>query len=287
MLDTLQIETTNLCNAKCFHCAHQHLTYHGTMTDDLYFKIVIDAMSLDPPLKRFVPLLTGEPFMDKDIVRRVKFACTALPQTQVEVFTNGSLMSREAIDAWHGIPNLVLMVSLNGGSVAARKRITGLDDYTQIVEKIHYLESVRFPYSVLMPKPPVSTQEELDEFNSIYCKKTNDMSRLSVYNLTNLNFAGTMEIGEQHTIHKCSRALSHMTVLWNGLVNLCCMDALGRCIFGNLNKQTIKEVWYSSRRQEYISMHLQEKGNQLPVCCECNHCDERQSDESSGGSSTP
>ena len=42
-LQVLQIETTNICNAKCVFCPHDKITKHGTMSNDLFNKIVYEA----------------------------------------------------------------------------------------------------------------------------------------------------------------------------------------------------------------------------------------------------
>jgi hypothetical protein len=61
-----------------------------------------------------------------------------------------------------------------------------------------------------------------------------------------------------------------MTVLWDGKVNLCCMDPLGRKIFGDLNHQTVAEVWLSKERQRYATMHTEGRGAECEVCRDCN-----------------
>ena len=58
-----------------------------------------------------------------------------------------------------------------------------------------------------------------------------------------------------------------MTVMYTGLVNLCCME-YGKVIFGDLNKQTIQEVWESPFRQMYAKAHSEAKYLK-GVCSNC------------------
>ena len=53
MLEVLQIENTNYCNARCIFCVYDQIEKHGTMSEKLYTKILRDAMKLDPPPKTF------------------------------------------------------------------------------------------------------------------------------------------------------------------------------------------------------------------------------------------
>jgi len=58
MLEVLQVETTNYCNARCIFCVYDQIKKHGTMSNKLYTKILRDATKLDPPPKTFIPMLT-------------------------------------------------------------------------------------------------------------------------------------------------------------------------------------------------------------------------------------
>ena len=89
MLEILQIETTNYCNAKCIFCAHNQIKEHGVMSNTLYSKIVAEASKLDPPPQTFIPMLTGEPFLDLNMITRIKEARAALPTTEIHLYTNG------------------------------------------------------------------------------------------------------------------------------------------------------------------------------------------------------
>lgn len=67
----------------------------------------------------------------------------------------------------------------------------------------------------------------------------------------------------------CVRALNHMTIRYNGDANLCCFDPFGKVSFGNVNTQTIEEIWKSSKRQEYIIRHKSGEGHRLELCNAC------------------
>jgi hypothetical protein len=48
------------------------------------------------------------------------------------------------------------------------------------------------------------------------------------------------------------------------------MDPLGRKIFGDLNHQTVSEVWLSDERRRYATLHEEGRGTECEVCCDCN-----------------
>lgn len=91
----IQIETTDLCNAKCIMCSHAYS--HGTGTDILESGVIQRIEPMLPYLKTIVLHGNGEPFLKKDIVAYLdQFA-----QYHIRFITNTnlSIMTDELIDA--------------------------------------------------------------------------------------------------------------------------------------------------------------------------------------------
>jgi len=270
MLEVLQVETTNHCNARCIFCAHGRIEEHGTMSGRLYTKILSDASKLDPHPETFIPMLTGEPFLDPQIVHRVMEARAALPRSEIHLYTNGSLLTEETIKKLSQIPGFRLNISLNGASAEARKRLTGLDDYDYVARMIDYVDALGIPHTVSLVQHPSITEEDEAAFNRRWGGATSSSSSRTPYVFQHLNFAGLTCPALENNFTRCIHATSHMTVLWDGRVNLCCMDPLGRKIFGDLNDQTVAQVWFSEGRQRYVTMHEEGRGTECEVCRDCN-----------------
>lgn len=272
MLKIIQMETTNLCQGKCIFCPHSQLSEFGTMEQSLYEKILKEASQL-PPLQKFIPMGTGEPMMDEKIIPRIKLARKMLHrQTLIEFYTNGSLLTKKIIDKLVDVKSLHISISLNGACTETRKKLMGLDDFDHVMGMICYLAKRGMSYSVTLLKEPFIKREELlrliDTLVNLPGRKAEWYGSLS-----NLNFAGAMFEHKRNGGSPCARAIEHLTVMWNGQVNLCCMDYSGRKNFGDLNKNSILEVWRSPERQKYIRYHLEGRGNELPLCEECNCAD--------------
>ncbi len=256
-LQMLQLETTNICNAKCVFCPHHKFEEFGTMADELYEKIIRDASEL-PDLKLFIPMLTGEPLCDKKFVERLKFARERMPWVTLEFYTNGNLLTRDKIEELKTITNLHISVSLNAITPETRKQIIGLDDYWDVVKSMKYMEEVGLPYRTTMVAYPEIRPQEVQAFVE----------------------AGGLAIqyqswcGEQYPYDRrrwtsCGRALNSMTVNYKGEAVLCCFDPFGKVVFGDLNNQTIEGIWKSQKHQEYQNLHRQGRGNELELCRSC------------------
>ncbi len=253
----LQIETTNLCQAKCSFCQHSRFTEFGTMGDALFKKIIDEASQL-PKLQTFIPMLTGEPFCDKQIIDRIKYARERMPLISIQLYTNGSLLTFEIMQQLKSIPNFSLSISLNGLNPETREKVMGLKDWTHVVRMAKYAEQIKLSYRVTMVAYPEISQEEIKGFIQAGGTAIQYQS-----------WAGQQYPYKRNRWTSCLRALSHMTIRYNGDANLCCFDPFGKVSFGNVNKETIEGIWQSPRRQEYIALHKQGKGNTLELCQSC------------------
>ena len=182
------------------------------MTDELYKKIVLQASEL-PDLRVFIPMLTGEPFCDKKIMTRLRFAREKLPRTLIEIYTNGSLLTEDIARELKAISGLRISVSLNAATPLTREWIMGLSDYQNVVESIKYMEELGLPVRTTMVDYPGIEPDEIATFLD----------------------AGGMCIqyqswcGEQYPYDRkrrtsCPRAMNYMTILYTGEVCLCCFD---------------------------------------------------------------
>ena len=67
----------------------------------------------------------------------------------------------------------------------------------------------------------------------------------------------------------CLTPYSYSTILVNGDVTPCCLDFEGKTILGNINKESLKNIWYSKRYNNFRQDALRlDKKSQL-----CKNCD--------------
>ncbi len=256
-LSCLQLETTTICNGKCSFCPHDRFTEFGTMIDELYEKIVLEASQL-PKLTTFIPMLTGEPFCDKQIIDRIRYARERMPQVGIQLYTNGSFLTFDIMKELAAIPDIALSISLNGLNPEIREKLMGLKDWAHVVRMCKYAEQIKLPYRVTLVACPDVPESEVKEF-----------IHAGGMAIQYQSWAGQQYPYKRNRWTSCMRALNHMTIRYTGDANLCCFDPFGKVSFGNLNNQTIEEVWDSPKRQEYLARHKEGKGNTLPLCESC------------------
>jgi radical SAM protein with 4Fe4S-binding SPASM domain len=68
----------------------------------------------------------------------------------------------------------------------------------------------------------------------------------------------------------CANIWERMTVFWNGDVTLCCEDIDGDWILGNLNEQSITEIWNSEKLLAIKKIHKEKRFSEFPFCYMCD-----------------
>ena len=92
--EIVQIESTNLCNAKCVFCPRDEMhRKQGVMSFDLFKKVVDECVELNITHVRVHNY--GEPFMDRQLVEKVRYA-KQKGIREVGMISNGSLITEQA-----------------------------------------------------------------------------------------------------------------------------------------------------------------------------------------------
>ena len=265
MPEIVQIESTNICNAKCVFCPRDEMhRRQGIMSVDLFKKIVDECVELGITHVRMHNY--GEAFIDRKLVEKVKYAKDKGIK-EVGMISNGSLITepvaRGMIDA--GLDAINISVDASGKEVFEATRI-GLK-YDKVIANIERLIRVRAESGKRRPKLILSfvrqnnsadEQAFIEHWRSIADK----------IHVTDLhNWAGTLN-AESNVNYPCYRPWLTFTVLWDGRVSLCCADFDGRTILGNLNTQTIAEVWNAETYRKVRREHLESGGPDI-----CRACD--------------
>jgi hypothetical protein len=263
--EIVQIESTNLCNAKCVFCPRDEMhRRQGIMDMDLFTRIVDECAALGITHVRVHNY--GEPFLDRQLVEKVRYA-KARGIAEVGMISNGSLitedLARGMIDA--GLDAINISVDASGKETFERTRVHL--DYDTVVGNIRTLARLRRELGRARPKLILSFVRQgnsadeaafIQEWQAIADK----------IHVTELhNWAGTLN-GESAVQYPCYRPWLTFTVLWDGRVSLCCADFDGRHILGDLRTSTIAEVWNGPAYRAVRREHLESGGPAI-----CHSCD--------------
>ena len=265
MPEIVQIESTNICNAKCVFCPRDDMhRRQGIMSVELFRKIVDECVELGITHVRMHNY--GEAFIDKKLVEKVRYA-KQQGIKEVGMISNGSLITdqiaRGMIDA--GLDAINISVDASGKDVFESTRI-GLK-YDKVIGNIERLVRLRAQSGKRRPKLILSfvrQNNSADEQAFIeHWKAIADKIHITDLH----NWAGTLNT-ESDVNYPCYRPWLTFTVLWDGRVSLCCADFDGKIILGDLNTHSIAEIWNAEVYRDVRRQHLESGGPDI-----CRACD--------------
>jgi MoaA/NifB/PqqE/SkfB family radical SAM enzyme len=233
------------------------------MTAELFSRIIDDAKSYG--VKEIMPFLNGEPLLYKNFISQLREINEKIPEATVVFFSNGSLLTKEIADELATIKHLGINFSINAISDTARMKVMHLP-LQPTIDNILYLKDkkpeIGIGVSCVMDTLYL-TPDELQNFVQFWVSKG-----IKPNLFYNGNWAGKTRT-VVNTEGTCHRPESIMTVLSDGKVALCCYDLEGEVAFGDLNTQTIKEVWESEALENYRFLNDAGRRSELKLCASC------------------
>ena len=222
---------------------------------------LIDEMSEFQLPFDFSPFTLNEPLLDPrfiDICRMVEVTSLA----NLRIFTNGSPLTQRHIDNIAGLSRVKhLWISLNSHIPEEYEALMSIP-FERTVKRLDNLHNQDFPHKVVLSTVGSDNQEFVE-----YCR--NRWPKFTVSLITRSSWLGytNPEIDIVPDI-PCGRWWE-LSIMSNGIVSLCCMDGEGQFPIGDLNKQTMMEVYnspfYRERRDKEMSRR------DVEVCKTCTY----------------
>ncbi len=262
------LELTNHCNLACVMCPHQKMQRkQGKMEEELYCKI-IDEIA---PRTELVYLYgTGESLLHKDLYRFNKYAKSKGLATCVS--TNGQLMDESASESLLSCGLDFLIIALDGGVKETYESIRINGDFNKLISNIKTLLQMQ---NKIKSKTTITLQmiymvenlQEMHLFRSLFT--TEEKKAVSQFRFKPMY---SYTLGDKRIAHKhpCFWLWNMMSVHWNGDVALCCTDFDGKIKLGNVQNQSIAEVWHSAESWRIRERHKNLNYDDMPVCNQCD-----------------
>jgi len=258
----ISLETLALCNARCTFCPYPTMERIGDkMPDALIDRLVGEMAAFEKPFL-FSPFKVNEPLLDSRLIPLCERMNREVPQASIRIFTNGSALTPDKIAGIAGLQRVRhLWVSLNEIDPEKYEALMGLK-FKITAKRLDYLHEQDFPHPVML-----STVGYPNEDFRRYCfDRWPKFESMAIMQTSWLGFTDA-----QISIvpdKPCARWFE-LSIMASGIVSLCCMDSEGKFSIGDLNKQTLLEVYnapgWRERRENLLSRRV------LPVCQTCTY----------------
>lgn len=273
----IQIQTNTACNAACIMCPYPETSKelpNGRMSEDLYRRI-LDECARENAVWRLEPFLMNEPFTDTRMVEWIAMAKQAVPKAAVTVTTNGALLTPAVADRLILSGLDAIWFSFNGATRETYEKIMGVS-FEKVSANIDYLLAVK-PESLRVFTNMIETvvmapeiEENIRRWHSrgVGSGTSQLVNRAgNVKNFVDLNYRPV----NSEPVRICDLLFHKMYILYNGDAVLCCMDWRRTVVMGNVQRQSIREIWHGEKYRSYRRAHIEGRGKEMKLCGDCSY----------------
>ena len=286
-LDTpysVHIDVCSLCNFKCNFCfqanddaIHKKGLKRGLMDFKLFKKIANDLTHFKDKLKKVKIGLHGEPTMHPKLPQMISYLNSKNVTEIIELFTNGSLLNpklnKELIDA--GLTRI--NISVEGLSSEKYKEVTGAKvDMEKFVKNIKSLYDVRKNCRIYIKIVDINlSKENKDKFYNTFgdiCDEIFIENVVPQWPETNkFVLKATGMYGQKINKYKyvCPFLFMYLHFNFDGTASGCTLDWGKEVLIGDVNKESVLEIWQGKRLKNLQIAHLEKKRDKIPFCAEC------------------
>ncbi len=278
-----QIETVRLCNAHCPFCAiDQWDKSTPYMSDALFEKIALELKDYAPWIKSLAMQRAGEPLLDKKLAMRVKML-KELGIVKVTISTNGAAMTekkaRELLVA--GLDDVMFSIdSIDREEYEGIKVGLKFDQVLSNIKTFFRLRDEMRPQAIIRIRGVSfhnTAQEDhlraIARWEDYWRQWTRPQDRIYMKRAHNW---GNQKVLDGYTpdygwvYHPCVIPWSTMHITAMGTVALCPQDYDGIMNLGDINHQTIAEVWRGEKANRIREAHQTGQRNEISLCQGCH-----------------
>lgn len=276
----LTIETCNNCNARCIMCPKG---IKGTksleiMTDELFSKLVNELSSYSNWIEAICLNSDGEPLIDKKLSKRIR-VLKEIGIKKVYISTNGKLLTKNTINELLEAGLDDIRISIDAFLPETYEKIRRGLSYNEIVQNVLQLIKIRnskYPKTEIRIRmvemdENVSERESFLDYWNERLFATDKVQIMPAHTWSGIVSENTNKIVEFYKDKPCISVFSSFAVNYDGKVQLCDSDIEQQIVLGDVNNQTIKEIWQGEKFEKIRRNHICGNRNEIDICKGCDH----------------
>lgn len=271
----LDIELTSACNLKCPMCPRTVLVEDdytnfniNMMNLDLYKKIINEAADIGVYSVKLNWL--GEPLMHRDIIEMVKYAKDKGIE-DVMLNTNAVLLDNDMSKGLIEAQLDKLFFSFDSPVKEKYEAIRVGANYNKTLDNIKNFIELRNTMGMASPITRVSmvlmenNKSEYEEFIELFKDIADEIAYVDY--LPPVSEGIDFEYNDNFV---CSQLWQRMVITADGEALVCCPDIYREYVVGNVNRDSILEIWKNEKIEKIRQVHMKGNYNKIPMCAKCN-----------------
>jgi MoaA/NifB/PqqE/SkfB family radical SAM enzyme len=275
----IQIEVTNVCNARCAMCPLKDMKRATGYIDIGLFKKIIDESS-GHKLRRLILHIMGEPLLHPRIFEMIEYIKKKNPDQLVEFSTNASLLTEEMGGKLIASGLDILNLSVDAIKKETYEKIrVGLNFETTMKNIYNFLDLLdRNQNSKLLAKIQLikmpENEAEWDEFKEKWQEFARGKKYIDLYIKEMKDWGGYLK--KEKKINSgfglkicCVSPFDSLDIFWNGDVSFCCLDYDGKLVIGNVKEKSLQEIWHNEKINQIRKRFIKNDYKGIPLCSTC------------------
>jgi len=275
----LDIELSGICNLNCSFCFQNGLIQQplGLMEMDLFKNIIDDGV--EHGLCAIKLQIRGESFLHPKL-----FECIAYAKNKgvldVQITTNGTLLKNSKLHELlnSGLDAIIFSIDSHHGNSYSQRNNT--KNYSTVEQTIKELLKLRTrlgkerPWIRLQASIPQTDPDSFEQTRKYLIDKFPEADIVVVsriYNYRN-DIDAFPDLHTNYELHPCNYLMHRLSIFWNGIVTICCVDYNSQYQLGNIAFKSIQEMWLSAEMKKLRILHKENKRKIISLCKHCGAC---------------
>lgn len=248
----------------------------GYMSFDL-FKKIVDEIGEHKIIRVWLHLF-GEPLLHPELGKFIQYIKSKKKIKEVTISTNSIFLDEKKARIIIGSGLDTIRMCLDGITKETYEKIRLRSDFERVRNNILAFLELRNKMNSETPKVELqiihmqNTREEVEKFKKIWkpLLRKDDVLHVQKY----VNFGGEvadLTITKKNLLNKmpCLRLWNTLSICWDGVAVACCYDSDWKLKVGDVNKQTIKDIWKGKAMNNLRKLHLKREIDKIPLCKDC------------------
>jgi radical SAM protein with 4Fe4S-binding SPASM domain len=280
----LHVEVTSFCDNKCVFCTRPHLTRQLMHMPFPLYKKIIDECSANKKVSTINLFKDGDPILAPDIAWMIRYAKEKQAAEKIVIATSGNALnkelSREIILS--GLDDICF--SLDALTEAQYKTIKGTENYGRVLANI--FDFIKIRDALGSPTPSITVKalathdiaDDLDLFVRMWINLADYVLIDREFNAwdgtsqeINEQFKDVIEATYKTTAprYPCNRPWYMASIYADGKVTVCPEDWAQRMILGDLNSESLYDIWHGDKLHAVKRKHIENDYADLEACRHC------------------
>ncbi len=245
------------------------------MSWDIFKKLIDNAAELRIP--ELCPNGYGEFMTLRNVENYLDYISSRKHQFRVILNTNGFRMADDKIRLLMEHRVHLVNICIDGATAETAEKIRVGLKLAQIEANILRLMELRHEYRIDYPKVRVGfvvIPQNAGEISAFLDKWRGKVDYVGADGYANRAGSLTGRFGDRPVEGRtgtCSLPFHDLNIWSDGKAVLCCNDWNEQAVVGDLNTQTIREIWWGAALREARRLHRAGHGGDLKICASCNY----------------